>query len=672
MGRTLQIRVRGAPSVWIDGQAQDLRSRRAIALLAYLAVEDRPVPRPALAALLWGPGRRMNLRQELSRLRRLPRSDAWLDAGDEVVVKAEVIHDATAGAFLEGFEDVGTDAFQDWLAAHRTAVTSDLQTRLLRVLALEPRIAPRALAELLDVSREALADAWTSLVDHGDWVDGAVSPGLALGVRRSLAPEATRLLHGAIARAWSRFDGPPAAIAQHYEQALEHEAAAESLLLAAERSGREDLLSDALERAREPALRARIWSAICLGHRDHGRAEALQASARELQREALRGQSADALVQACLIAVLAAQDRGDLAALGRGRERLLEIGDVGDAVALLHLIDALLTLHAGRSDQALTAFERAMNRAAAVRLRVWAGNGCAAMHAAIGRVGDAERLQRRLLQEARAAGERRSVVAILANLALTVERRGDLDGAVRRLDEVLDLLRDDLSASQAAVTMKNRALLALRRAEYGLVRKLALQLEDMGAVARSRLWRLRGDLELDLGRVPEALRWYRRTLDGLVSEGRSGERQSVELAVAIGDLQLGDGAADRVLACLDGVREAGDRHLLIAQALDVGLLCDQAEVQRHALAVLDELDEEPLGRWAIRVRLGEVPARLGDPHALPQRREVVAVAAHLLDHDPSLRPALEALHAVAADGLLSTQAEALRVKMGLDGEDLAD
>jgi len=76
----------------------------AVALLAYLAVEDRPGARRALTALLWGPGRGVNLRQELSRLRRLPRSEAWLQAGPEVAGRGEAVRTVGGGSFLEGYD----------------------------------------------------------------------------------------------------------------------------------------------------------------------------------------------------------------------------------------------------------------------------------------------------------------------------------------------------------------------------------------------------------------------------------------------------------------------------------------------------------------------------------------------------------------------------------------
>src|SRR5687767_14668628 len=45
----LQIEVLGAPQIEVDGQPLVVDTRKAIALLAYLAVVDRPIARDSLA-----------------------------------------------------------------------------------------------------------------------------------------------------------------------------------------------------------------------------------------------------------------------------------------------------------------------------------------------------------------------------------------------------------------------------------------------------------------------------------------------------------------------------------------------------------------------------------------------------------------------------------------------
>jgi serine/threonine protein kinase/DNA-binding SARP family transcriptional activator len=71
---SLRIYLFGAPRLEQEGQNILIRRRKAMALLAYLAVTSQPHSRDALAALLWPEydqsGARANLRRDLSRLKR--------------------------------------------------------------------------------------------------------------------------------------------------------------------------------------------------------------------------------------------------------------------------------------------------------------------------------------------------------------------------------------------------------------------------------------------------------------------------------------------------------------------------------------------------------------------------------------------------------------------------
>ena len=70
----LRLFVLGPPRLERDGRPVELNLRRALALLVYLAVDDRPHGREALAALLWPdsdePEARGRLRRTLHRLTR--------------------------------------------------------------------------------------------------------------------------------------------------------------------------------------------------------------------------------------------------------------------------------------------------------------------------------------------------------------------------------------------------------------------------------------------------------------------------------------------------------------------------------------------------------------------------------------------------------------------------
>ncbi|MEN0068367.1 MAG: tetratricopeptide repeat protein [Myxococcota bacterium] len=75
--RMLQAFLLGPPRFEHAGRDVDPPTRKARALLAFLAVEGRR-PRNDVSELLWGHGRLRNLRQELHVLRQMPGADEWL------------------------------------------------------------------------------------------------------------------------------------------------------------------------------------------------------------------------------------------------------------------------------------------------------------------------------------------------------------------------------------------------------------------------------------------------------------------------------------------------------------------------------------------------------------------------------------------------------------------
>jgi DNA-binding SARP family transcriptional activator/predicted ATPase len=170
----LVIRVMGPLEVRVDGEPIIVDTRKALAILALVAVEDRSFARDELAALLWpesdDASARGALRRTLSVLRNglggrwlrvdraivaLERHGVWVDAtaiADVGGVEEAAILQATAdhvrGPFLAGFSLRDSPDFDDWRAT--------------RAVALE-----RMVARLLD----RLADAKDV---QGD-IDGAVA-----------------------------------------------------------------------------------------------------------------------------------------------------------------------------------------------------------------------------------------------------------------------------------------------------------------------------------------------------------------------------------------------------------------------------------------------------------------------------------------------------------------
>lgn len=116
----------GAPRVVLDGRAVALGSRKALALLAMLAL-DGASARARLAGLLWPDQNeaeaRRNLRREVFRLRN---AGVPVDDGESqsLALAGAVTCDAleaagTAGILLDGFDHVAGEAYADWLSAWR-------------------------------------------------------------------------------------------------------------------------------------------------------------------------------------------------------------------------------------------------------------------------------------------------------------------------------------------------------------------------------------------------------------------------------------------------------------------------------------------------------------------------------------------------------------------------
>jgi DNA-binding SARP family transcriptional activator/tetratricopeptide (TPR) repeat protein len=135
---SLELRLLGPPMVSVNGQELTLPTRKALALVAYLACEGAQT-RSHLAELLWGDldddGARKNLRKELFRLRDTPLRSHLETEGDRVGLvafdsdaqrfTAPSEHDAELalleyrGVLLAGLDVPGADGFQGWLEAKR-------------------------------------------------------------------------------------------------------------------------------------------------------------------------------------------------------------------------------------------------------------------------------------------------------------------------------------------------------------------------------------------------------------------------------------------------------------------------------------------------------------------------------------------------------------------------
>jgi DNA-binding SARP family transcriptional activator len=157
----LEISLIGPPRVERDGQAVTFDTRKAMALLAHLALAERPRSREALCELLW-PGRdpehaRGALRRTLSTLRGAVGEESIDTTGDSIALmrggdlaldverfralatdgaSLEALGEAAtlfSAGFLEGFSLRDSPAFDDWQVAEARALERELAIALRRL-----------------------------------------------------------------------------------------------------------------------------------------------------------------------------------------------------------------------------------------------------------------------------------------------------------------------------------------------------------------------------------------------------------------------------------------------------------------------------------------------------------------------------------------------------------
>src|SRR5256885_3294040 len=154
----LTVSLLGAPRIEAGRTVIETDTRKATALLAYLALSEQPQRRSTLAALLWPDTDEQKSRGALRRTLSVLRSalgDRWLQADGETIhleqanVRVDVLEfrhamrdgrleDAAAfyaGDLLAGFSLRDSPAFDDWQAAETEALRADYADVLSRLAA---------------------------------------------------------------------------------------------------------------------------------------------------------------------------------------------------------------------------------------------------------------------------------------------------------------------------------------------------------------------------------------------------------------------------------------------------------------------------------------------------------------------------------------------------------
>lgn len=143
----IRIKLLGFPSVVVHGRPLDLRSNKAIAILAYLALRRSPVLRCHLDTLLWPESdrhrARRSLREELSLLRHHVPAGALMMKGQSVALASSTVVDVWAfedalshgdfegattqysGDLLEGINVRNAVGFEEWLEQERQVLQDE-------------------------------------------------------------------------------------------------------------------------------------------------------------------------------------------------------------------------------------------------------------------------------------------------------------------------------------------------------------------------------------------------------------------------------------------------------------------------------------------------------------------------------------------------------------------
>ncbi len=161
-----QLQLIGPVAVHRHGEPLHLGSRKALALLALLAL-DGPRTRDTLAAWLWpqqdAAAARRNLRRELHRLRAFGLACDSGDAGALALPTGLQVLRSGVGLPLEGLDGAAAEALDEWLALRRAALATQQRQQLIE------QATPEAWQQALDAdpcdeallrrTMQALADA---------------------------------------------------------------------------------------------------------------------------------------------------------------------------------------------------------------------------------------------------------------------------------------------------------------------------------------------------------------------------------------------------------------------------------------------------------------------------------------------------------------------------------
>jgi len=628
---TLHVQLVGPLRVLWNGEDITPNGPRARAVLAVLALADRPLPRPALAERIWGPNRLRNLRQELYNLRQLPGADQWLQLSRaEVGLRCVTDLAAPEGwggtpapVLLDGLSTLGTPALEDWLDTERHAFEARCAARvegredqLVALLAVAAPVAVTSsvLARVLDIPVTAVH----ALLEGVPMSEGTLSPRHVRPTLASLGPEAQVGLVMQLLAA-----EPTGELRTHLQARLSRP---DALSTAFDTRAPPDLI-DALEGVPEVqrAVYAR-WMGQVMAARDDA---AIATCLAHLHDRALRTQAPPLLLESThhtFISHLRAHRLLDARDTATELLRLADRHGTPDERGKARLcMGEVLRVRGEASESARWFTEAGLVPGASRRTSVVALNGAGAVAAMQGRLEDALHLHEEALARAREAGLRVQVARLLNSVGSDAVRLGRDRRAARAYREAATLALINGDHMTWATVLRNAAVAGIRGGRLGDARQDLHALEgvtgDLLPIHAVLVDEVRADFARAIGQLDDARALLDRALERSTALDNAARVRLAELNRAALLLQQGD--ASVLAAWTTGVSEVvadGDYMLAGECIADVLVWAAVAEAVQAARA-LQPTDRPSNPRLELTAELARV--RLSADHPVDRLRTLL-------------------------------------------------
>jgi tetratricopeptide (TPR) repeat protein len=275
-----------------------------------------------------------------------------------------------------------------------------------------------------------------------------------------------------------------------------------------------------------------------------------------------------------------------------------------------------------------------------------------------GRFEEAAQLHDDALTATRSLGDRDASARVLNNLGASAERMGWLERAERCFTDAIELADRLEDNALAGIARVNLAEVLRRQGALGRSRRTLAEAFDRlesSPTVPPQACQVRADLELSCGRTEEAAAWFERAATAWDALGR----RDAKMARWMADL-AGGAPLETLHAAVDGLPLPAQRDLA---RLELAMRCNDTATLDALLGALAEPSAAPSA--LLRAKLApQSPEAATQVASLPATGPLPAAALRLLaacaDHLPQASERLDGALDAATEGLLPSQAEALR------------